>query len=108
VIRPGEGDAVLAMLHHDLTKSTTRAVPVQQRGLVDHVKPVIRYVYTHDNGAPMLGDAAFLARVESGLLGVTCLDHTTRAGEFLLDRLMEAVLGAEIDGFHQELDVTGW
>ena len=23
-----------------------------------------------------------------------------------LDRLMEAVVGAEVDGFHQELDVT--
>jgi hypothetical protein len=105
-VTPGETDAVLALLLHDLTANTTRAIPVDERGLTDHVDPIIRYVYTHDSGAPKLFDAVFSARVGHGLLVATTLDHTTLAGDWLLQRLLGYAAAADLKPPERELDVT--
>lgn len=106
-IRPGESDAVLALLHYDLTRWTTRAVPSDDLAdFADHVEPIIRYVWTHDQGVPKRFDAAFSARVEHGLLVVSCLDHTAAAGGWLLDRLLHLAAEAPLGGAARELDVS--
>jgi hypothetical protein len=105
-VRDGESDAVLAMLLHDLAAGTTRAIPVEERGLIDHVDPIVRYVYTHDSGIPKLFDAVFSARVGRGLLVASTLDHTTRAGGWFLERLLGYAIGAELRLPERELDIT--
>lgn len=84
----GESDWVVDLLHHDLTRNTARAIPVEDFGIQDTVDPIIRLVFTHDSGTPKLFDAAFAARVDRGLLVVTTLDHSTEAGQYLLHRLL--------------------
>jgi len=106
LIAPGESDAILAMLMHDLTARTTRAIPLAERDLLDHVDPIIRYVYTHDSGVPKLFDAVFSARVGTGLLIVTTLDHSTVAGAWLLRRLLRSATDLELPAGERELDIT--
>jgi Glycosyl hydrolases family 2, sugar binding domain/Glycosyl hydrolases family 2 len=105
-VGPGESDAIVAMLLHDLTAGTTRAIPVDDRKLTDHVDPIIRYVYTHDSGVPKLFDAVFSARVGRGLLVASTLDHTTPAGGWFLDRLVGYAVGARLELPERELDIT--
>lgn len=102
----GESDAILALLLHDLNASTTRAIPVDERKLTDHVDPLIRYVYTHDSGIPKLFDAVFTARVGRGMLVATTLDHTGAAGAWLMNRLLQYAAGAELGEPERELDIT--
>jgi len=84
----GESDCIVDLLPLDLTRFSARAIPVQELGIDAVVEPIVRLVFTHDGGAPRLFDAAFAARVGDGLLIVTCFDHSSMAGEFLLDRLL--------------------
>jgi hypothetical protein len=105
-VRDGESGAMVAMLLHDLTAGTTRAIPVDDRKLTDHVDPIIRYVYTHDSGVPKLFDAVFSARVGRGLLVASTLDHTTPAGGWFLDRLVGYAVGARLELPERELDIT--
>lgn len=106
VIRHAEGDAVLALLHYDLTRWTTRAIPVDDLGdMTDHVEPIIRYVWTHDAGVPKRFDAAFRARFEKGLLLVSCLDHSGPAGAWLLNRMLEFARAAELGPAGRELEI---
>ncbi len=107
-IRPGESDAVAAMLHFDLTRFSTRAIPVDDLGITEHVTPIIRYVYTHDNGAPKMFDAVTTARVHEGLLIATCLDHTTPAGQFMLSRLAHCAASWEPGPGERELDLAAF
>ncbi|CAG1005455.1 Putative beta-glucuronidase [Phycisphaerales bacterium] len=87
-VRPGESAAILAMLLHDFTGRTTRAVHSQDLGFHEHVLTIVRYFYTHDSGAPNIRDAVFAARIGRGLLVVSTLDHSTPAGRWFLNRLM--------------------
>ncbi|MFO0837414.1 MAG: glycoside hydrolase family 2 TIM barrel-domain containing protein [Phycisphaerae bacterium] len=105
VIRPGESDAVLAMLHYDLTRDTTRAIAVDDEGLTGHVEPVIRYVWTHDAGTPKCFDAVFSVRVEAGLLVVSCLDHAGAAGGWMLSRLIRFAAESALATPDRELDI---
>jgi hypothetical protein len=105
-VTPGETAPVLAALLHDLTANTTRAIPVDDRKLTDHVDPIIRYVYTHDSGTPKLFDVVFSARVGKGLLVASTLDHTTLAGDWLLRRLLRYAAAAHLQPAERELDIT--
>jgi hypothetical protein len=105
-VQPGGSDAILAMLLHDLTASTTRAVPVDELGLTDHIDPIIRYVWTHDSGIPRNHDPAFAARVGQGLLVVSTLDHITAAGAWMLRRLLRLASTADLKPAERELDVA--
>ncbi len=117
---PGGGvhhsDWVVDLLHHDLTRRYTRAIPIEEMpigayplpptprpgdapppdpspsshiSLLDHVDPIVRYVFTHDRGVPKFLDAAFMTRVGRGLLIATSLDHTEDAGQYLLRRFID-------------------
>lgn len=101
-----ETDAVLHLLRHDLTRATTRAIPSDDRGLTDHVDPIIRYVYTHDSGVPRLFDAVASARVHAGLLVVSTLDHATPAGRWLLHQLLRHAHDKALAPPTRELDIT--
>lgn len=105
-IKPGESDAVAAMLPLDLTRWTTRAIPVDDLGITEHMTPVIRYVYTHDSGTPKIFDAVTTARVHDGFLVATCLDHTTAAGRFMLSRLAWFAAAAPLAPGDRDLDIT--
>jgi hypothetical protein len=90
----GDSDWVVDLLHHDLTRRYTRAIPVEDLGarglrIADQVAPIVRLVFTHDRGAPGLMDAACAARVGRGLLIATSLDHTEDAGRYLLRRFLD-------------------
>jgi hypothetical protein len=86
---PGDGEWIADLLHHDLTRRYTRAIPVDELGIADQVDPLVRLVFTHDRGAPKLLDSAFMARVGSGALLATSLDHTEDPGRFLLQKFLE-------------------
>lgn len=101
----GDSEWVADLLHHDLTRRYTRAVPVEEMrragpsgagtvSIVDQVEPIVRYVFTHDRGVPRFLDAAFAARVGRGLLIGTSLDHSEDAGQYLLRRLIDFGLAA--------------
>lgn len=107
-IGAGESDALVTMLPYDLTRWTTRAVPVDDLGeaVRDHVDPIVRYVWTHDAGVPKCFDAVFSARVEQGLLVVTCLDHSDVAGEWLLNRLIRFAAQTPLEPATRELDIS--
>lgn len=93
-IAPGSADAVLRMLPIDLTRDTTRAVPTEDLAIHDLVSPIVRYAWTHDAGVPKRFDAAFSARVGDGLLVVSCFDHSTAAGKWMLSRLVNHAAAA--------------
>jgi len=103
-VRAGESGVLLDLLLIDLTANTTRAVHSQDLGIASRVSPIVRYVYTHDSGVPNLRDAVFCARVGSGLLTVTCLDHSGEAGAWFLRRLVNHAARATPPG--AELDVA--
>jgi hypothetical protein len=105
-VRPDESDAVLAMLLHDLTAWTTRAVPVNELDLADHIDPIIRCVWTHDSGLPKPMDMAFSARVGEGMLVVSTLDHTGVAGRWMLQRLLRWAAEAKLGPAERELDIA--
>ncbi len=106
-IRVGESDAISAMLLHDLTRWTTRAVPTEDWGdhAHEHVDPIVRYVWTHDAGVPKCFDAVFSARIERGLLVVSTLDHSGEAGRWMLHRVIEFAKNAPLDPAARELDI---
>lgn len=105
-VRPGESEAVLAMLLHDLTRNTTRAIHSQDHGIHAAVEPIVRYVYTHDSGAPNIRDAVFAARIGKGMLVVSTLDHATPAGRWFLNRLLAYAAAADAPG--TELPAGSW
>jgi hypothetical protein len=84
----GDSDWMVDLLHHDLTRRYTRAIPVEDLGLADQVNPIVRCVFTHDRGAPKVLDGSLLSRVGKGLLIATSLDHTEDAGRYLMDRFL--------------------
>jgi hypothetical protein len=88
-LRAGDAAWVEDLLHHDLTRRYTRAIPSEDLGLADQVDPIARLVFTHDSGAPKLMDAAFITRAGKGLLLATSLDHTEDAGRYLMQRFLE-------------------
>jgi hypothetical protein len=89
---PGDSDWVVDLLAYDLMLSSQRAIPVEDLGLHERVDPLVRLVFTHDSGKPRMFDALFQARVGSGALMVSTLDHTGPAGRHLLRRMMESIL----------------
>lgn len=84
-----DSDWAVDLLHHDLTRRYTRAIPSEELGIADRVDPIIRLVFTHDRGIPKVSDSAFATRVGRGLLLASSLDHTEDAGQYLLRRMME-------------------
>lgn len=91
-LAPADLPWVESLLHHDLTRRYTRAVPTIELGITDQVAPIVRLVFTHDGGVPRPMDAMFSARVGRGLLVTTSLDHTqdgSPAGRHLLHRTLE-------------------
>ncbi len=114
VLGAGDGAWVRDALPHDLTRRLTRAIPVEAMpmhaganaamivapgtasapanadvaNIADQVEPIIRLVFTHDRGVPMVMDAAFTTRVGRGMLIATSLDHTEPAGQVLLHRML--------------------
>lgn len=104
----GESDALAAMLLHDLTRWTARAIPTEDWGdqAHEHVDPIIRYVWTHDAGVPKCFDAVFSARVEKGLLVVSTLDHSGEAGRWMLARLINLAMHAALQPAERELDIA--
>ncbi len=84
----GESAWVLDTLGLDLNRWSCRAVPTQELGLADAVEPIVRLVFTHDKASPEIWDQVFSARVGSGLLAVSTLDHDNPAGQYLLYRLI--------------------
>lgn len=107
-LRNGESDTLLELLPYDLTRWTTRAIPTDDLGdsFRDHVEPIIRYVWTHDAGVPKCFDAVCSARVEQGLLVVTCLDHSSVAGAWLLQRLIQYAAQTPLPPAERELDLA--
>jgi hypothetical protein len=106
----GDADWISDLLHHDLTRRYTRAIASEELGIADQVDPLVRLVFTHDRGAPKMLDSAFAARVGSGVLLATCLDHTEDPGRYLLQRFMEWLV-ADAVACRAELDparVRSW
>lgn len=108
-IRPGESDMIVDLLHHDLTRRHARAIPVEELGpagerLVDHVDPIVRLLFTHDQARPLVMDAVFSACVGEGVLIATSLDHTEDAGRWLLERLLN-LAGGPADAIRGRLSV---
>ncbi|MBL8765373.1 MAG: hypothetical protein JNM07_14025 [Phycisphaerae bacterium] len=101
---PGESDAVVDLLHHDLTRRCTRALPTEEWGIASRVEPVVRLCFTHDTGAPRIHDAVFEAGVGAGVLIVSSLDHTEDAGRWLLARLLARAGSAAPAAAERRLD----
>lgn len=94
VLGAGESEWVVDLLHHDLSRRMCRAVPSEELGIADRVDPIVRLVFTHDQGRPKLLDSAFVTRVGDGVMLATALDHTEDAGVYLLSRFLR-FLGGE-------------
>jgi len=69
-----------SLLHHDLTRRYTRAIPTADLNIADQISPIVRLVFTHDRGIPRPLDAMFSATVGRGILVATSLDHTEESG----------------------------
>ncbi len=87
-IHAGESACIVDLLHRDLTGRYQRTVPTQDMGMADLVDPIIRFLSTHDSGIPRIHDALFSARIGSGSLTVSSLDHSEDAGRFMLARIL--------------------
>lgn len=87
-VRRGESNAVVDMLHLDLSRHFQRMVPTGEAGIADVVEPIVRFIYTHDSGKPSVFDAAFAVGVGDGMLVVSSLDHGGDAGRWMLGRLL--------------------
>lgn len=87
-VSPGESDWIVDLIHHDLSLRSARAIPTEGRGLLDQIEPIIRLVFTHDSGIPKLYDYVFSTRIGRGMLVVSCADHASVSGGYLLDRLI--------------------
>jgi|GEM_PF-1598318 len=91
----GDSEWLVELLHHDLTKRYQRAVPTEELGLAESVTPLVRYYWTHDSGSPRVLDAVFAARVGSGVLAVSSLDHGGAAGRYLVSRVVRWLAAGE-------------
>lgn len=98
----GDSDWVVDLLHYDLMLASQRAIATEELGLHDKIDPIVRLVFTHDSGKPKMFDALFNARVGTGLLTVSTLDHLGPAGKYLLARMMNFALG-ELESVRGEL-----
>lgn len=96
-------DCVLDLLDYDLTRRLTRGLPSGELGIADMLDPLVRLIYTHDMTAePKVLDAVAAARVGSGSIIVSTLDHSGDAGAWLLGVLLDFAVseprpGREID-----------
>lgn len=88
-LQPGDSDWMIDLLGMDLTRTYARVIPTQSLGLLDHVDPIVRLVYTHDARALTFFDMLFATRVGTGVLAVSSLDHHDPAGQWLLHQVME-------------------
>jgi len=95
-ISPGESDWIVDLIHHDLSRRSARAIPTEARGLLGQVEPIVRLIFTHDSGVPRHFDAVFSTRVGRGMLVVSCVDHASVSGGYLLDRLVAYAGGGEL------------
>ncbi|MCC6227791.1 MAG: hypothetical protein IT432_01035 [Phycisphaerales bacterium] len=87
-VSPGESDWIVDLIHHDLSLRSARAIPTEGRGLLDQIEPIIRLVFTHDAGVPKRFDSVFSTRIGRGMLVISCIDHASVSGGYLLDRLI--------------------
>lgn len=88
-LRPGDSEWLVDLHDYDLSLRHGRVLPVERLGIADRADPLVRLVYTHDQGKGVrLFDRLFAARVGRGLLVVTSLDHTGDAGRWLLRRIV--------------------
>jgi hypothetical protein len=94
-IHPGDSEWIIDLLGYDLTRRYCRVIPVEELGIADHVDPLIRLVYTHDQDRVRFFDFVFQARVGDGLLIVSSLDHGEDAGRFLLHGLLRYAASGE-------------
>lgn len=108
--RAGPHDWIADLLHVDLNRRSTRAVPSGRLGWAEHVEPLVRLVFTHDAGVPRLFDQLFRARVGAGVLIVSALDHHDPAGRWLLHLLVRHAAGpdADCDAALPEQVVRSW
>jgi hypothetical protein len=87
---PGGTAAQLALdLHQfDLTVEHTSQVAVGDLGLIEYVDPLVRLFDTHDLREVKQRDQLFMSRVGDGLLAVTCLNHATAGGQWVLGEVV--------------------
>lgn len=110
VLGAGESEWVVDLLHNDLSRRTCRAIPTEELGLAEEVEPIVRLVFTHDQGRPKVMDSVLATRVGRGVLLASALDHTEDAGQYLLHRLLRFLLGeaAEIKRETDPARLEGW
>ncbi|MCC6971562.1 MAG: hypothetical protein IT434_15230 [Phycisphaerales bacterium] len=92
----GESEWIVDLIHHDLSRRSARAIPTEARGLLGQVEPIVRLIFTHDSGVPRHFDAVFSTRIGRGMLVVSCVDHASVSGGYLLDRLVAYAGGGEL------------
>ncbi|MCC6286040.1 MAG: hypothetical protein IT439_12205 [Phycisphaerales bacterium] len=81
-------EAAEDLLDHDLSRRWIRSIPSQRLGFADQVDPVVRYLYTHDMTERVrIEEGAFAARLGSGVICVSSLDHAEDAGQWALHAL---------------------
>lgn len=88
-LQPGDSDWIIDLLGMDLTRTYARVIPIEKLGLLDHVDPIVRLVYTHDAKELTFFDMLFTTRVGRGVLAVSSLDHHDPAGRWLLHQVVE-------------------
>lgn len=88
-LQPGDSDWIIDLLGMDLTRTYARVIPVGKLGLLNHVDPIVRLVYTHDAKELTYFDMLFTTRVGDGVLAVSSLDHHDPAGQWLLHQVVE-------------------
>ncbi len=102
-----DGEWVCDLLRHDLTQRSTRGVAAEELKIGGAIEPIVRLVQTHDSGLPRPVEMAFAARVGSGALLVSTLDHSTAAGRYVLGRMLEAARSM-IRPATPALDISRW
>lgn len=90
-LQPGDSDWIIDLLGMDLTRTYARVIPVGKLGLLKHVDPIVRLVYTHDAKELTYFDMLFATRVGAGVLAVSSLDHHDPAGRWLLHQVVEGL-----------------
>ncbi len=88
--RPGPrlDELLRNMQCYDMIRDYSQVIPVGRSGIAEEVDPLLRLFDTHDLDHVEIYDQLFATKVGQGVLVVSSLDHTSAAGQDVLDYLV--------------------
>ncbi|GAB4363143.1 MAG: hypothetical protein Kow0042_00720 [Calditrichia bacterium] len=82
-------ERLLKLQMFDFTHDKSEAIPVARLEIADEVDPMLRLFHIHDQAKVGIYDQLFATRVGKGLFMASSLDHTGKAGQWLLGVILK-------------------